>query len=81
MPVKVFIEPFENRYRAICRMFDFEVVADTKAEASEKMNDKIRRHVEELSRSGQIPVRENATSCEKEASCPVKGCSGCSSSG
>jgi len=79
--VKVFIEPFEGRYRAVCRMFSFEVVADTKAEASAKMNDKIRRHVEKLSRSGQLDDKRRASACATDASCPAKGCSGCSSSG
>lgn len=84
MPVKVFIEPFQGRYRATCPVFGFELVADSKTEASRQMNDRIRRHVEELSKKGL--VRESGTSTRRcptagFSACSGKGSSGCSSSG
>jgi len=83
VPVKVFIEPFQGRYRATCSAFGFEIVADTKAEASEQMNEKIRGHVEVLSRKGLVPDPGSKTPpCSTGISpCHRKGSSGCSSSG
>lgn len=75
MPIKVYLKPSEDGYKAVCPVFDFEVCAPTKDEASRRMNEKIRIRIEEMKAAGKVPADKN-TSCAASSNCTEKGCGG-----
>lgn len=77
MAIKVLIQPVDGGYKATCRMLGYEVVAESKEEASRKINAMIKAYVEKRTASGDIPAGKAAPSCASDPACRTGGCSGC----
>ena len=77
MAIKVLIQPVEGGYKATCRMLGYEVLAETKEEASGKINAMIKAYVEKRTAAGDIPEGKTDPACTSDPSCRNGGCSGC----
>ncbi|MBI5141709.1 MAG: hypothetical protein HZA20_05890 [Nitrospirae bacterium] len=82
MAVKVTLTPAgEDSWKASCDMFGLEATAETKEEASSRINAKIKEHVDKLAAEGKIVVPERAMPVTKAPGKTVPVLSSCGCSG